>query len=59
MRGHVSLEGALLTLLGIAGLSLALTPSSSHPRFPPHTAIGRNERCPCKSGIKFKRCCGR
>ena len=21
--------------------------------------IGRNERCPCGSGIKFKRCCGK
>ena len=24
-----------------------------------HTAVGRNEPCPCGSGKKFKRCCGR
>lgn len=23
------------------------------------TRIGRNERCPCLSGLKYKRCCGR
>jgi uncharacterized protein YecA (UPF0149 family) len=23
----------------------------------PHPRIGRNELCPCGSGIKFKRCC--
>jgi uncharacterized protein YecA (UPF0149 family) len=23
----------------------------------PHHKIGRNERCPCNSGLKFKRCC--
>ncbi|CDS91406.1 hypothetical protein BN1088_1120014 [Sphingobacterium sp. PM2-P1-29] len=22
------------------------------------TSIGRNDLCPCKSGIKYKRCCG-
>jgi uncharacterized protein YecA (UPF0149 family) len=21
--------------------------------------VGRNEKCPCGSGTKFKRCCGR
>lgn len=21
--------------------------------------IGRNEKCPCGSGLKFKRCCGK
>ncbi len=24
-----------------------------------HTAVGRNEPCPCGSGRKFKKCCGR
>lgn len=24
-----------------------------------HTAVGRNDICPCGSGKKFKRCCGR
>lgn len=25
---------------------------------PSHEKTGRNDRCPCGSGIKFKRCCG-
>lgn len=59
MRGHLSLEGALLTLLAIPRL-----PRRPRPRLPisssrPMRRIGRNERCPCGSGIKFKRCCGR
>ena len=24
-----------------------------------HTAVGRNDPCPCGSGKKFKKCCGR
>lgn len=24
-----------------------------------HAKIGRNDRCPCGSGLKFKRCCGK
>jgi hypothetical protein len=24
-----------------------------------HEKVGRNERCPCGSGRKFKKCCGR
>jgi len=31
-----------------------LLPTSQKPRKP-----GRNEDCPCASGIKYKRCCGR
>jgi len=59
MRGHVSLDGALLTLLGIAGLSRRSRPRPPIPASRPIRRIGRNERCPCGSGIKFKRCCGR
>lgn len=25
----------------------------------PPGKIGRNEKCPCGSGIKFKKCCGK
>lgn len=25
----------------------------------PYPRIGRNERCPCGSGLKYKKCCGR
>ncbi|WP_366919527.1 SEC-C metal-binding domain-containing protein [Hydrocarboniphaga sp.] len=24
-----------------------------------HDKIGRNERCPCGCGLKYKKCCGR
>jgi len=24
-----------------------------------HTKVGRNEFCPCQSGLKYKKCCGR
>lgn len=38
-------------------------PEESMPRFKPHVRespkIGRNEPCPCGSGKKFKKCCGR
>jgi uncharacterized protein YecA (UPF0149 family) len=33
------------------------TPSSSHEKKSPGT--GRNDPCPCNSGKKFKRCCGK
>ena len=26
---------------------------------PTATKVGRNEPCPCKSGKKYKKCCGR
>ncbi len=34
-------------------VSVASTPSKDHPR------TGRNAPCPCGSGLKYKRCCGR
>ena len=33
--------------------------TSPPPRRRAPTAVGRNEPCPCHSGKKFKRCCGR
>ena len=40
--------------------SLPLTPRLSPPAGPrAKQKIGRNERCPCGSGKKFKHCCGR
>jgi hypothetical protein len=32
--------------------------AESAPRAQTHPKVGRNERCPCGSGLKFKRCCG-
>jgi uncharacterized protein YecA (UPF0149 family) len=39
-------------------------PAGPRPAVPPPPPkptyhAGRNEKCPCGSGIKFKRCCGR
>lgn len=28
------------------------------PRSNPYRDVGRNDPCPCRSGLKFKRCCG-
>lgn len=25
----------------------------------PKVKVGRNENCPCESGVKFKKCCGK
>jgi uncharacterized protein YecA (UPF0149 family) len=59
MRGHRSLDGALLTLLAIAGVSWRARPRPSVRSSRPTRRIGRNERCPCGGGNKYKRCCGR
>ncbi|MBI4585332.1 MAG: SEC-C domain-containing protein [Planctomycetes bacterium] len=29
------------------------------PQLPPRQKIGRNDPCPCGSGKKYKKCCGR
>jgi uncharacterized protein YecA (UPF0149 family) len=29
--------------------------SAAHPR----ASVGRNDPCPCGSGLKYKQCCGR
>lgn len=31
--------------------------SKQLPKTPRETKIGRNESCPCGSGIKYKKCC--
>jgi hypothetical protein len=36
----------------------ALGPGRLPPGLPPARRVGRNERCPCGSGKKFKHCCG-
>jgi len=32
---------------------IVTNPKSNIPR------VGRNERCPCGSGLKYKKCCGK
>ena len=42
--------------------AMARSPTSSAPRIgteKKYPGTGRNERCPCGSGKKYKRCCGR
>ena len=34
-------------------------PPRSEPTTPPRVKTGRNEQCPCGSGRKYKKCCGR
>ncbi len=29
------------------------------PETPAAFKVGRNERCPCGSGLKYKKCCGK
>ena len=55
--------------LGQRRLASPSTSAASPNRLPPRVAppprppvgrrVGRNEPCPCGSGLKFKRCCGR
>jgi uncharacterized protein YecA (UPF0149 family) len=33
-------------------------PVVGKPAFAALAVVGRNERCPCGSGLKWKRCCG-
>jgi uncharacterized protein YecA (UPF0149 family) len=58
MRSALSFETALVTLAAID--SLPKRPHCSSPPPPPPTyRDGRNDPCPCGSGMKFKRCHGR
>ena len=49
--------------LGSTGLSEAAPSSEEYPPSPARTGkypgTGRNAPCPCNSGKKYKRCCGR
>ena len=38
---------------------LRRTESRHRPTTPPRPKVGRNDPCPCGSGKKYKRCCGR
>lgn len=45
--------------LGKAKAEVSLAPLSSQVRQPAYKKIGRNDPCPCGSGKKYKKCCGR
>jgi uncharacterized protein len=44
---------------GSAQISMPLLPGRSSQPYRPLAKVGRNEPCPCGSGKKFKKCCGR
>lgn len=48
----------IMELEARAGMLLAAASESSTPRRSP-TKIGKNSLCPCGSGKKYKKCCGR
>ena len=47
---------ALLIFLGLIAFDWPSTEAS--PAAAPSRRIGRNDPCPCGSGLKYKRCCG-
>ncbi len=56
---HALIEQAALEYAAI-GLEYRQTPSAPPPRQPVRSEkIGRNQPCPCGSGKKYKKCCGR
>lgn len=56
---HSLIEPAALDYAAI-GLEYRQMPSAPHPRQPVRSEkIGRNQPCPCGSGKKYKKCCGR
>ena len=48
---------AILILRKLARMRSARSPDVSAP--PSSAKVGRNDSCPCGSGVKYKRCCGR
>jgi uncharacterized protein YecA (UPF0149 family) len=42
-------------------LSEEVTPvkTAYQPASPTHPKVGRNDPCPCQSGKKYKKCCGK
>ena len=56
---HALIEQAAMGYAAI-GLDYRQTPSAPPPRQPARSEkIGRNQPCPCGSGKKYKKCCGR
>lgn len=56
---HSLIEPAALDYAAI-GLEYRQMPSAPHPGQPVRSEkIGRNQPCPCGSGKKYKKCCGR
>lgn len=43
----------------LRGSSLPVSSSLLEPRSPAKQKVGRNDPCPCGSGKKYKKCCGR
>jgi hypothetical protein len=56
MFPHMSGIGSTVPSGGISASRSRATPPVSNERYP---GTGRNAPCPCNSGQKYKRCCGR
>ena len=57
-KTNIKFGGAGLPLSELSNLAASLRGTSA-PAPVTRTKIGRNEPCPCGSGKKFKKCCGR
>lgn len=62
-QAHYEAANRELRFFQTSQMQMSKQTVSEFPRAPgkpsKHVKVGRNERCPCGSGQKFKRCCGR
>jgi preprotein translocase subunit SecA len=42
-----------------SGLRMDATPNPAFVNYPSSMKVGRNDPCPCGSGKKYKKCCGK
>ncbi|MDW7674910.1 MAG: SEC-C metal-binding domain-containing protein [Bacillota bacterium] len=55
--GSVYIDNATFSSVPPSRL-LTLPPNKMYTKPEREKKVGRNEKCPCRSGIKFKKCCG-
>jgi hypothetical protein len=58
-RSKLSVVAARLAQAAVRVFPLLLVQAPEPGHFPAQTKVGRNEACPCRSGKKYKYCCGR
>lgn len=58
-RTFISLARALKMLRDLQKSAPKSDPATAQPEIPAQPPIARNAPCPCRSGQKYKRCCGR
>lgn len=60
LKGYTPIEaGARIKNTGRLSVSITSLESTATPKNRTVTKVGRNEPCPCGSGKKYKKCCGR